>query len=151
MAWAPIAIAAVGTVLSVAGQQQQAKAAQEGADLEAKQLERKALQRRAIGQRQAVEADRQGRLQKSRALAVAASSGAGASDPTIINHMAQLEAESNYRRMVALYEGEEEASQLEMQAKATRKGGGNAARAANLASAGTVLSSGASLYGKYGQ
>jgi hypothetical protein len=137
-------------VVSSIGEQQKGDAAKDSANIQAKQLERKAGLERASSQRAAGEEDRQGRLQQSRALAVAASSGAGASDSGFMEHMAQLSAETNYRKMVALYEGEEGANQLEEQAKATRKGGAQAAQAGNIAATGTILSQGASLYGKYG-
>lgn len=151
MSWAGPVVSIFGTLLSAKGQRKQGAAAQWAADIEASQLQRRAKQVKATSQRSAQEADRQGRLQQSRALAVAASSGGGASDPTIMNHMAQLAAESNYRKMISLYEGEEEAFQLEKQAEATKKGGGLARQAGNIGAAGTVLSSAGSLYSKYGQ
>ena len=51
---------------------------------------------------------------------------------------------------VALYEGEEQARSREMQAISKRKEAGNVKKASLISAAGTLLSSGASLYGKYG-
>lgn len=150
MAAAPLIFTAVSTVLSMKGQMEAGEAEEDRARAEARQLKRKAKLEKAVSQRRAGEAERQGKLEQSRALAVAASSGAGASDPGIINYMAQQAAETNYRKMVALYEGEETDVQLRAQARATREGGRQAARAATIGAAGTALSGGASLYSKYG-
>lgn len=150
MAWAPLAVSVLGTVLQVGGTLGAGAAAEAGAEFEAEQLRRRAGQVRGARQRSALEIERQGRLEQSRALAVAASSGAGASDPTVINHMANLAAETNYKKMVALYEGEEEAKVLEMEAAMRQLGGRQAKQASRLRAAGTLLSEGASLYSKYG-
>ena len=118
----------------------------------------------AISQRQAAEERRQGRLAASRALAVAAASGGGVSDPTIIDLIARTEGEAYYRANVALYEGEAEERRLRFEAllgrgaAAQARIGGQAALAAgqgrraafNLAALGRVFEGGASLYAKYG-
>lgn len=150
MAWVPLALGATGTVISAVGDIKTGKSAQAAADIEAARIEEIAGETRATAQRTAQEVERQGKLQQSRALAVAASSGAGASDPGFVGQMSQLAAETNYRKMVAMYEGESEAEQLELQAAETRKAGKQAKEAAYIGAASNVLSSGSSLLGKYG-
>jgi len=142
--------AIAGTVLTYYGQQQAGKVAEQNAAFKAAQLKRAAGLKKAESQRSALEIERQGKLQQSRALAVAAASGGGASDPTIVDHMARLAGETNYRKMVALYEGEDAANQLNLQAEITKREGKQQRQAANIASIGTALSEGSSLYNKYG-
>lgn len=87
------------------------------------QLERRAGETRASSQREAIEARRQGRLRSSRALAVAAAGGGSASDPDIINRLADLESEGEFGALKALYEGST-ASDFDLkQASVTRRGG----------------------------
>jgi hypothetical protein len=150
MAWIPAVIGVISTVMDVQGQRKAGEIEQHRAGVEAARLEEIAGEERATSQRAAQEEVRRGQLEQSRALAVAASSGAGVSDPDVVGHLAQLSAETNYRRMVQLYEGESEAEQLELQAEATRAGGAQARQAAATRATGTAISRGASLYGKYG-
>lgn len=133
-------------------------------ELSAREAERQGGRVIAVSQIRAEEERRQGRLAASRALAVAAASGAGVSDPSIIDLISRTEGEAHYRASVALYEGEAEARQLRYEAAAgrgnaalTRVGGqadyarGQNVRASyNLAAAGKLFEGGASLYAKYG-
>lgn len=141
----------------------QGERAQAAAEFEAMQAERDAGTAVAIAQRQAAEERRQAGLQASRALAVAAASGGGVSDPTIVNLIAATRGEGARRAAVALYEGEAKARKLRLEAAATRVSGadalaeGSARRQGyNLAALGaTVRGYGAyearSLYEKYGR
>jgi hypothetical protein len=54
----------------------------------------------------------------STALAHAAASGGGASDPTVVNLIARNAGESAYRQAVALYGGDEAARTMQLQADA---------------------------------
>ncbi len=163
----------VGTVSSIRQAQAQKIAAktQEQAGLyqrqlaerQAESLELRAGQERAVSQRAAIEQRRRGALVSSRAQALAAASGAGALDPTVVDIMGDLETETEIRALSALYEGEESARGLEYGALLERAGGEGdlyAARAgarASRAAAGrsylqagrTLISGGASLYDKY--
>lgn len=139
-----------GNYLTVAQRNQSA------AEWEAKQLEVQAGQQVASAQRQAMTEDLQGRLMASRALAVAAASGGGASDPTVMNLIARMAGEANYRRMTAMYEGEDRARQLRDQAAATRAGAKMAMQDAEQAkkvsrfgALTNALAGGVSLYNKY--
>lgn len=81
-------------------------------EFEAEQMEQAAGQAIAASQRTAMEETRRGDLAASRALALAAASGAGASDATAMRIIAGLKGEGSYRSAVALYRGEEEARKL---------------------------------------
>lgn len=155
---------AAGTVFQVLGGLSSASAAKlEGerakvaAEFQAWQAEEQAGTAIAISQRQALEEQRQGRLAASRALAIAAASGGGASDPTIVNLLANAAGEGAYRAQVALYEGEAKARQLRLDAAAGRLSGAwakqeGASRAVglSLAATGAGARGAASLYAKYG-
>jgi hypothetical protein len=139
-----------GTALSAMGHFRGGIQEERAKRLEAAGYERAAGESLAVSQRGAAEIGRQGRLLESQALALAAASG-GASDPSVIRALANLAGESTYRKMTALYEGESQAQQNRLAAKLTRRAGREAARAGRLQVLGTVLSGGATLYGKYGQ
>ena len=89
MGWL-LAAGAAGLGLNAYGKLQAGDSAKKRMQFKAKQLEQNAGKALSASQRQAQELDRQGRLQQSRALAIAASSGGGASDPTVMNLMAEL-------------------------------------------------------------
>lgn len=157
------ALKAIGTVVSVIGSIQQfqankaaAKQAEMNAEAEAQWNEREAGLTQASKQREAIRAREEGKFISSRAGAIAAASGAGALDPSIVNIMGGIEEETDLRVKTALFEGEEGANRFNYQAGINRATG--SARAAsfrskatgNLFSAGTtLLSGGADLYSKY--
>lgn len=157
-----------GTVGTLVSSESQAAAAKAGgkdanrvAKWEAAQLERNAGQERAAAQRQAIEENRQGRLAMSRARALAGSSGAGVTDPTVTNILADLAAQGETNALTALWEGEESARNMEFQAAGRRYEGGQAKaagdytakatrRAGYLDAVGSVLDGGSDFYTKYG-
>lgn len=173
----PLILTAASTIVGVVGSIRQAQAqkiaaqTQEQAGLyerqlaerQAQALELKAGQERAVSQRAAIEQRRRGALVSSRAQALAAASGAGALDPTVVGIMGDLETETEVRALTALYEGEETGRGLEYGALLERAGGEGALYAARagagasraaasrsyLQAGGTLISGGASLYDKY--
>lgn len=156
------------TVFTAMGQSSQGDAAMEAgrrkmmsAQSQAAQLDRNATQQVAASQRGAEDDQRQTQLAMSRALAVAAASGGGASDPTIVNTIARLAGEGAYRSMSTLYQGQEQARAMRDQAAMSRYSGDVAmadAKTAKDAStfsamatlAPTVLKGASSMYKKYG-
>lgn len=116
---------------------------------EAKQLERNAGLERATSQRQSIEERRQAELASSRALALAAASGGGADDPTVVNTIADIEGEGEYRALTALYNGDQSARGMEDEAAARRKEAKNIKRASIFKAVGSVLSAGSSLMDRY--
>lgn len=148
---------AIPAVLAVAGSALSAGGTIIGANAEAKELRRQAAQLeaqagndRASAQRAAMEERRKGRFASSRALALAAASGAGADDPSVINALADLEGEGEYRALTAMYEGETEAQGKEAQAKANRRGARATKTAGLIKAGGTILSTGSSMYDRFG-
>lgn len=120
---AGLALQAGGGIASENAARKAASARKAAAEFEAQQLEQNAGQVMSAAQRQAFETGRTGEYTKSRALAVAAASGGGASDPTVINTIANLASETAYRKSIDLYQGEERARQLNLSAAASRYSG----------------------------
>lgn len=137
------AVSAAGTIVGANSEARELRR-------EAAQLEANAGQERAASQRRAMEERRAGKLAASRALAVAAASGGGADDPTIVNAIADLEGEGEYRALTALYEGNVAGDDLERQAGARRREAKSVKKASKFKALGTILGAGASLYDRYG-
>ncbi len=142
-------IAAAGTVISTVGQLQQGKAAKQDAYNQAAQLDTEGNAAKADAQRQAIDERRLAARASSRALAVAAASGAGALDPTVQTITSRIEGEGEYRALSRLYNGDTEAANLQAQAEATRRTGNARQTASRYAATSTVLSSGVDLANKY--
>ena len=145
----PIGLAVAGSLLgaggTIIGANQEAKELR----LQADQLDAQAGAERASAQRRAIEERRQARLASSRATALAAASGGGVDDPSVINTLADIEGEGTYRALTALYEGNDAAAGLEADASARRRGAKSVKRAGLIKAGSTILSSGASLYSRY--
>lgn len=132
-------------------------------DFEAAQQESNAGQSIAIGQMVGRDIQRQTQIINSAALARAAASGAGASDPSVMAIIAQTAGEGAYRSALAIYEGEAQARLDMMTAAAKRVQGETDASDSNMAarqvrqsvvpaaikSGATLISDAQSLYQKY--
>jgi hypothetical protein len=107
------------------------------------QAKRQAGAARATSQRDAGSERKRALLMKSRALAVAAASGAGGEDdPTVNNILADIGTQGEMNALGALYEGSESSAGLMQEGRALAREG--KARAVS-----TVLSTAGSMYGKY--
>lgn len=106
--------------------------AQQAAEFQAAQLRQNAGQAMASAQRRAFDVDRQSKYVASAALASAAASGGGASDPTVVNLIARNAGEFAYRKAVALYQGEDKARALNLQADAKEFEGANVRANSNM-------------------
>ena len=144
-----IALIAGGTILSAYGTLAQGRYAMNAGKIEAQQLRRQGMNAFASSQRTAQDIQLETDLLASKALATAAASGAGASDPTVLNIIARISGEGAYRKSVALYEGKVKNEDLNYQAWQAETGGQQALRASRIGAAGSLLQGGASLYSKY--
>lgn len=106
-----------------------AKQAKKAGKYESQQYTQQANAERATAQRQSIEERRASRIAQSRAIAVAAASGGGASDPTVTKIVGDLAADGEYNALSALYSGEEAARGLEMAGAGSLYEGNNAASA----------------------
>jgi hypothetical protein len=98
-----------------------------------------AAQRAAIGE------EERAKIVASRALAVAAASGGGASDPTVVNMIARIASEGAYRKSVALYRGQADAQNAQYKAELTEHEGKAARTRAYVNAAGSLFSAGTTL------
>ncbi len=79
--------------------------------------------RMAATTREIAEEDRNKDRMHSRAVAIAAASGGGVDDPSIVQALGELNAEGEYRVMSALWSGQNEAAGLQFRAEAARREG----------------------------
>lgn len=151
---------AVGQVLGAFSHYQFGQSAEAGAKFKATQLRQNAGTAMAVGERSAADVAQQSQLIASRALAVAAASGGGASDPGVVTLMAHNAQIGAYKQASALYAGVDHARALNLQADATEYEGKATAlnsdemAAAQVFGAGTTMlkrnASNASLYQRFG-
>jgi len=160
----PAILTGLGAGMEFAGNNQAAAnsrtvAARQAAALQFKQQQElvNAGQAVAAGQMSAAEQRRQGRLIQSRAQALAAASGGGAVDPTVVNIIGNNAGEIALRASIALYQGEEKARMLRMQAAAdgynasmVLEAGENKAQAYEMAGKSAIFKGAGSLFTKYG-
>lgn len=151
MEWLPLILKAIGTGVTAGSYRKAGRAAKSAADFEAAQLVQRAGEARAISQRQAEESRLESVLLQSRALAVAAASGAGASDPSVVNAIARLAGRGDYAARSRLHEGEVAGRRYEDAAAARRYEGEQAERAGRTRAMSTLLQGGLSLFDRYGR
>lgn len=113
--------------------------AQGAAEFQAQQLRQNAGQAQASAQHAAYSVQLQSQYMASRALAVAAGSGGGASDPTVVNLISRNAAEMAYRQQSVLYAGDEKARSDLMSANAKEYEGGGVMRNSLSVAGGAVL------------
>ena len=161
----PAALTVIGSLsktLGILGQGaagvKAAERRKQAAEFEAAQLDQNAGQAKAAAQRVAYQKGVEGDLMLSRLKALAAASGGGATDPTVLNLQAGLMHQKAYNLAAALYRGEDDARTMRMQAAAKRyqadlgvADAEDARTASYFAAAGTAASGGASFYEKYGK
>ncbi len=150
---------AMGQAIGAGGELLHGMQYRDAAHFQAEQLRQGAENAIGSATLKAAEADRITSLQNSRALAVAAASGGGASDPGVVSLLAKNAEEGAYRRQVAMYEGQDRAQGMRLAADA-RDYEGKAGRvnafenaAGSLFSATTTTIKGQakdSFYAKYG-
>lgn len=134
-----------GNVVTAIGQMAYGQSAREQGDFQAAQLREQAGDSQASGQRQAYFEARHARYVASAALASAAASGGGASDPTVINIIAEIAQEGAYREKAALYQGDERARQMRMQADARQQEGEQRQQSSSLLAGTSLMAAGSSL------
>ncbi len=145
----PVALMAAGSLLSAGGSIIGANSEAKELRSQAAQLDAQAGLERASSQRAAIDEKRQARLLASRGLAVAAASGGGADDPSVVNALAGIEGEGEYRALTALYNGDQTASGMEADAAAKRRGAKSVKTAGWMKAGGSILSAGSSIADRY--
>lgn len=130
----------IGAGIGAAGTIFQGVRANESAQMEAKQLKRQGEEELAVAQREANVKRREARIANSRNLAVAASSGAGASDPTVTQIMADTDAQGVYNALTEMYKGFQGRNEARMQAGVRKQEGRSALSGSLIDAAGTIFS-----------
>ena len=128
-AMAKTAYAAIGgartiaTAASSIGQFKQGHEARKSKLRESQAYRDAAHRTMAATTRDIAEEDRKKDRMHSRAVAIAAASGGGVDDPSIVQALGELNAEGEYRVMSALWSGQNEAAGLQFRAEAARREG----------------------------
>jgi hypothetical protein len=117
------AYARAGGALEAENTRRAAARKKAAAELEANVLETQAGQQIAAAQRDVLDVKRVGQLAASRAQALAAFSGGGATAPTVLKVIGNLAKESAYNGARALFAGEEKARLMRLQAHIKRQEG----------------------------
>lgn len=118
--YGPQAAKVVGSLVSAKGDMDTGASAEAVAKYLARQLEQNAGQQMAVASVAAQEEARQSDLIASRAMAVAAASGAGTLDPSVVKILQGIRAEGALATATQVYNGMETARGMEEEAKATR-------------------------------
>lgn len=153
MAWMAAAlpyISAASTALAVQQQISTGKTQEALATVDAMQKEEDAKAAQAEAQREAAIERKKARNLASRARAISAASGGGASDPTVTNILTDIETQGEVNALNALYSGNTLARGLNAGAAIARREGTAARHASQYRAASTALSGGESWYEKYG-
>ena len=139
-----------GSVISAVGTIMSGQAAAQAAEYQARQLEVKAAEEQAAAQREAIEQGKEGEYVQSRIQSVAAASGLGASDPTVLQLASDVAGETAYRKGMTRYGGLSRATGFRAAAEGARMTGQAQLMGSYFGAAGTLLEGGTSLYAKYG-
>jgi hypothetical protein len=143
-------IAAASTALGVASTVRQGNEQKNQMELLAREREEDATAAQAESQREALLERKKAKNLMSRARAVSAASGAGASDPTVTNILTNIETQGEVNYLNALYSGDTSARGLRSGAATARRTGRAARTASQMNAASTGLSGATSWYDKYG-
>tara|TARA_R110000868_G_scaffold122871_4_gene325748 strand:+ start:4759 stop:5307 length:549 start_codon:yes stop_codon:yes gene_type:complete len=128
-----------GTIVQAGAYRKQGISDQAAANYEAAQLDLLANEEYAAAQRESLEVGRQTDILQGRGRAVAAASGAGASDVTVRNIQAEVQNQGDYRQNLAMYGGAQRRLGLRAQAEATRMAGRASLQGSKLSAFGTIL------------
>lgn len=144
----PQILGGLGGVASFYGNILEGNDAERLAKLQAAQLRENAGQAEAAGQQAGEEELRKSELALSRMIAVAAASGGGASDPTVLKLASGITAEGELAAGMQRYNASSAARGMRIQAGLTEQEGAAKKRASRWRAAGGLLSGGYAAFGK---
>lgn len=147
--WLPYAEAAA-TVVNATDQVKEAKSRQQDMFRQARAIKDASNAAAAESQREAAIERRKAKNLVSRARAVAASSGAGATDPTVSNILTDIETQGEMNALNTLYSGSTLSRGLQNYSSAMNREGRSTKRAGYRNAAASILTGGTSWYEKYG-
>lgn len=149
--WVSPAMTVGGSAITAGSQIGSGIGARRAGDYQAAQDDINAGQQQAASQRTAYDVNRRATLLQSRVQAVAGASGAGATDPSVVDIVSRIAGEGAYRSQLALYQGNDAARALQMRGDAARFQGRQAQTAGYVNAFGTVLKGASTLFDKYGR
>lgn len=117
-----LAMTALSAASSAKAGSDSAKAQKADAKFQERQLVVSQNNTMASGERAATEERKQAQLAQSRAVALAAGSGAGASDPTVTNILGNLAGEGEYNALSQLFNAQSESASDQNQINALKAG-----------------------------
>lgn len=129
----------MGTLASANAMKQQAEAERQAAEYKAKMEEQQAQEERAVAQRKALGERRSEDIQQSRLQALAAASGGGADDASVVKLGSDLAAQGEYNALARMYTGASRGVDLENQAALDRYSGEARASALRSRANATIL------------
>ncbi|MEJ2416245.1 MAG: hypothetical protein P8Y45_04820 [Exilibacterium sp.] len=153
MAWISAAlpyIQAAGAAVGVGATIAQGNVQEQMGALQAKQLREQALADQAESQLLATEERKRAAFLSSRVQALASASGSGLDSPNIVNTLADIDEKGAYNALAALYSGQTSARSKNLAADMAGLEGRTKKRGSRAKAAGTIISSGQSLYDRYG-
>jgi len=142
-------IAAASTVVSTASAIKQGADQKQQAEAQAITLRNQANADEAASQRAAITSRRQANYAISRGQALAAASGAGASDPTVVGLLGNIAGQGEYNALTQLYEGDTEGGNARSQSQAAINEGNAYQKAGYLKGVSTILTGATTLATKY--
>lgn len=146
----PVALAAASIGLNIVGGALSSRAARAEARRRIALANANAQRRVVSGQQAAFEEERQATLTQSRALALAAASGASPSGGSSERVIADIGGEGAYRAALQVYEAEEDARMIRLGGQLEASALRDQARAGMIGAAANVFSGAASMYANYG-
>ncbi len=148
---APLALGAtaLGGAVSAIGTIAAGNSAKQAAYFRAGQEDQMAQESRAASQRQALEKRRQAGLVLSKIQAGAAAGGSDTTSPDLLNLVGDVAGRGEYQALSDMYSGENRARGLEDSATGERMTGDAAQTGSYFKAAGTLLSTGGSVYDRY--
>ena len=139
------------TVMKMKGQADSSRATQGRMVQRKAELEANAQTVKAVAQQKGFEEDRKTKIIASRAQAFAAFSGAGATDSTVSEVISDITGEGEYRRNVALYNGQEDARRLLLDARSTQEAADAERKASKTRQLTNLFDLGSSAYSMFGK
>lgn len=146
---AALAATAIGGAVTAAGTLAAGHDAKQAQYFKAAQENQAAMESRAAAQRQMLERRRGAEVLTKKIQAGAAGSGSDASSPDILKLSSDVLGRGEYQALSEMYGGENRARGLEDAAVASRMTGDAEERGSYYKAAGTLLSSGGSVYDRY--
>lgn len=138
----------VGGLVSAQGALERGRAEKDMADTEALQLEDRGREEFAAAQQEGFAKRREGMLANSRAQALAAASGGGADDATVVKLMTGIAQESEFNSQASFYGGTQRKRGLFDAASNRRKGGQASLLGSQYEAAGAIFGGIGSAVGK---